>query len=179
MAGMTDDRYAVARAVLSQLPCPVVIVGAADGARRSCSTGTAMYVSFAPAALAIAQHPGSRTTALIEASGEFSVTMLRDDQIGIATDAGRSGSGEDKFVALGLPVLPPPDGLQAPAIGGGLAAIWCRVTARHLTGDHVLFVGEVAASTGSPGGTALLRHQRRYARLGSWLSDEAPEGYPT
>lgn len=173
------DRYRVAREVLSQIPCPVVLIGGADGDRRSCSTGTAMYVSFAPPALVIAQHPGSRTTALIQASGEFSISVLTDAQLDVAVAAGRSAPGADKFEALGLPVLAPPEGFGVPAVADSIAAIWCRVTSSNPVGDHIMFTGDVVHAEKPSARPALLRHRRRYARLGAWLSDEAPEGYPT
>ena len=59
------DPYAAAKQVLSQIPHPVVIIGAAHGDERSCATATTMYVSHVPPMLAIAEHPGSRTTRLI------------------------------------------------------------------------------------------------------------------
>jgi flavin reductase (DIM6/NTAB) family NADH-FMN oxidoreductase RutF len=182
---MTDDiaagtdRYRVAREVLSQIPCPVVLIGGAHGDRRSCSTGTAMYVSFSPPSLAIAQHPGSRTTALIQESGEFSISVLTEDQLDVAMGAGRSVPGPDKFEALGLPLVDPPDGLGVPGLADSIAVIWCRVTSSQAIGDHVLFTGDVVDAVRPSSRPALLRHRRRYARLGVWLSDEAPEGYPT
>jgi flavin reductase (DIM6/NTAB) family NADH-FMN oxidoreductase RutF len=174
-----SDRYRVAREVLSQIPCPVVLIAGAHGGRRSCSTGTAMYVSFSPASLAIAQHPGSKTTALIEASGQFSISVLTEDQLDVAVRAGHSAPGPDKFAALGLEVLAPPEGFDVPGVAGSIAVIWCRVTTSQSVGDHMLFTGDVVHAELPTAGPALLRHQRRYARLGEWLSEEAPEGYPT
>jgi flavin reductase (DIM6/NTAB) family NADH-FMN oxidoreductase RutF len=173
------DRYLVARTVLAELPCPVVLIAAAHAGERSCATGTAMYVSFSPPALVVAVHPGSRTCRLIEASGAFSVSLLADDQVEAATIAGRSSGGIDKLAAVGLGIA---EGTvaAAPAAADVPIAIWCRVTHRHAGGDHVVFVGEVVehrrADAPAP---PLLRQRRRYARLGPWLSDESPGGYPT
>lgn len=174
-----EDRYRVAREVLSLIPCPVVLIGGAHLDRRSCSTGTAMYVSFSPAALVIAQHPGSRTTALIQASGEFSISVLTEAQLDVATGAGHSVAGRDKFEALGLPILAPPAGLGVPGVAGSIAVIWCRVTSSQAVGDHMLFTGDVVHAEAPSTRRALLRHRRRYAALGEWLSEDAPEGYPT
>ena len=76
-----DDRFHVARTLLAELPCPVVIIAAAANGERSCATGTAMYVSFVPPLFAIAVHPGSHTAKLIEASGEFSISLLSEDEV--------------------------------------------------------------------------------------------------
>src|SRR3989449_3152632 len=173
------DPYAAAKQVLSQIPHPVVIVGAAHGDERSCATGTVMYVSPARAMLAIAEHPGSRTARLIQSSGEFSVSILHDAQQDIAMPAGHWGEGPDKFATLGTPVYVCAES-ATPAVDGSIAMIWCKVRQRHETGDHVLFVGEVFASVVNERKIdALLRYRRRYLRMGHWTSEEAPEGYPT
>src|SRR4030081_2756367 len=94
------DRFAIAREGLSRIPHGVAIIGAADGPERSCATGTAMYVSFVPPMVAIAEHPGSRTCKLIQKSGAFSVSFLHASQQDIAERAGRSADGLDKFATL-------------------------------------------------------------------------------
>ena len=94
--------------------------------------------------------------------------------------AGRSASGPDKFAALRVPALEPPDGLTAPAVDGSVAVLWCRVRQSVETGDHLLFIGEVVAHRVDERRVEpLLRYRRRYMRSGHWTSGEAPEGYPT
>jgi len=160
MAGNTGDRYAVARTVLSRIPHGVAIIGAADGAERSCATGTAMYVSFVPPMIAIAEHPGSRTCKLIQRSGAFSVSFLHASQQDIAERAADAGG--------------------APAVADSMAVLWCVVRDSRETGDHLLFTGEVRAhQIGSAKIDALLRFRRRYVHMGHETSEESPEGYPT
>ncbi len=175
------DRYALAKAALSQLPHPVVIIGAAAAGERSCATGTAMYVSHAPAQVAIALHPGSHTAKLIDQSGEFCVSILTQAQQDIAEAAGHSGpTGQDKLNALKIPVAPFPEGVSAPGIAGSIALLWCRVVHRVPSGDHVLQIGDVIAHRTDPTKLdALLRFRRRYVNVGQWTSAESPEGYPT
>lgn len=174
------DRYAVAREALSRIPHGVAIIGAADGPERSCATGTAMYVSFDPPMIAIAEHPGSRTCKLIQRTGVFSVSFLHSSQQDIAERAGHSSPGSDKFAALKVPVLEAPDGNGAPGVANSIAVLWCDVRETWPTGDHLLFVGEVARYTVDPAKVdVLLRFRRRYAHIGHLTSDEAPEGYPT
>jgi flavin reductase (DIM6/NTAB) family NADH-FMN oxidoreductase RutF len=173
------DRYAAAKLVLSRIAHPVAIIGAAHGDERSCSTGTVMYVSHDPAMVAIAQHPGSRTTRLIQESREFSVSLLHDAQQELAMAAGRSADGPDKFMVLGIPVATQPF-TKTPAVDGSIAMLWCRVVDERPTGDHVLIVGElIGAVVNDRKFDALLRYRRRYLRMGHWTSEEAPEGYPT
>lgn len=174
------ERYALAKAALSQIPHGVAVIGAADGAERSCATGTCMYVSLDPALVAIAEHPGSRTAKLLRRTGEFSVSLLHASQQDVAMAAGRSAPGPDKFAALKIQAIEAPSGLTAPAVAGSIAILWCRVVDERPTGDHILFVGEVIAHrVDEAKGDALLRYRRRYTHVGHWTSDIAPEGYPT
>ncbi|HZP95404.1 MAG TPA: flavin reductase family protein [Candidatus Limnocylindria bacterium] len=180
MTAETTDRYEVARRALSRISHAVAIVGAAHGDERSCGTGTAMYVSLAPAMIAIAEHTGSRTTRLIRESGEFSLSLLHDSQQDLAVAAGKSAAGPDKFATLDIRTVDPPAGFHAPGVDGSIAVLWCRVVNTIPTGDHLLFVGEVAEHLVSDRHwDPLLRYGRRYYRLGHWTSDESPEGYPT
>ena len=175
------DRYAIARAALSRIPHGVAIIGAADGPERSCATGTAMYVSFEPPMVAIAEHPGSRTCKLIQRSGAFSVSFLHASQQDIAERAGRSAEGPDKFATLKVKSLEAPvDAGGAPAVANSMAVLWCKVRDMRESGDHLLFTGEVVAHQVDPAKIdALLRFRRRYAHIGHETSAEAPEGYPT
>lgn len=177
----TGDRYEIARIALSRIPHGVAIIGAADGANRSCATGTAMYVSFVPPMVAIAEHPGSRTCKLIQKSGAFSLSFLHSSQQDVAERAGRGADGPDKFVALKIrPLEAPPDAGGAPAVAGSMAVLWCVVRDSRQSGDHILFTGEVRAHQVDPAKVdALLRFRRRYAHIGHVTSEEAPEGYPT
>lgn len=178
--GAAEDRYAVAKAALSQIPHAVALIGAAHGAERSCATGTCMYVSLAPALVAIAEHPGSRTTRLVQQSREFSVSLLHSSQQDVAMAAGRSAEGPDKFASLKIRAIEAPAGLAAPAAAGSIAILWCRVVDERVTGDHLLFVGEVVAHlVDEAKADALLRYRRRYTHVGHWTSGIAPEGYPT
>lgn len=174
------DRYAVAKAALSQIPHAVALIGAAAGAERSCATGTCMYVSLSPALVAIAEHPGSRTAKLVEKTREFSVSLLHSSQQDVALAAGRSAPGPDKFASLKIKAIEAPPGLTAPAVAGSIAILWCRVIDERVTGDHILYIGEVAAhQVDEAKDDALLRYRRRYTHVGHWTSDVAPEGYPT
>ena len=174
------DVYEIARFVLSRIAHPVAIVGAAHGGERSCGTGTLMYVSLAPAMIAVAEHPGSRTARLLRESGQFSVSLLHDSQQELAAAAGKSAAGPDKFATLRIPVVEPPEGLSAPGVAGSIAVLWCRVTQSIETGDHRLYIGEVVAhQIDDRRVDPLLRYRRRYMRSGHWTSEESPEGYPT
>ena len=176
----TADVYELARAVLSRIAHPVAVIGAAHGGERSCATGTLMYVSLAPAMVAIAEHHGSRTARLIRDSREFSASLLHDSQQDVAVAAGKSAAGPDKLATLKIRPIEAPDGLHAPGVAGSVAVLWCRVVTSVPTGDHELFVGEIVGHhIEEHRWDPLLRYRRRYFRMGHWTSDESPEGYPT
>src|SRR5947208_11979107 len=142
VAENTGDRYAVARTALSRIPHGVAIIGAADGAERSCATGTAMYVSFVPPMVVIAEHPGSRTCQLIRRTGAFSVSFLHSSQQDVAERAGHSAECPDKFATLNVRPLEAPAGAGgAPAVADSMAVLWCVVRDSRETGDHLLFTG--------------------------------------
>src|SRR5437773_6807735 len=142
VAENSGDRYAVARTALARIPHGVAIIGAADGAERSCATGTAMYVSFVPPMIVIAEHPGSRTCKLIQRSGAFSVPFLHASQQDIAERAGKSAEGPDKFATLRIkPLEAPPDAGGAPAGAGSMAVLWCVVRHPRARGHHVRTTG--------------------------------------
>src|SRR2546430_4950516 len=104
----TGDRYAVARQVLSRIPHGVAIIGAADGAERSCATGTAMYVSFVPPMVVIAEHPGSRTCKLIQQSGGGRVTFLPPAPPRRGPRAGNRSEGAGTVPTASRHSSPPP-----------------------------------------------------------------------
>jgi flavin reductase (DIM6/NTAB) family NADH-FMN oxidoreductase RutF len=165
--------------MLAAIGHPVVVVSAAAGERRACSTGTAMYVSLDPPLVAISHMPGGTTTGLIEESGEFSLSVLGADQLDVAHRAGLSSPDPDKFAERGIAPVEPPAGLTAPGVAGSAAILWCRVEQRHPAGDHVVFIGSVAHSIGDDADDrVLLRHHRRYRDGGEWLSTPSPEGFP-
>lgn len=177
---------------LSRIAMPVVVVAAAHDGARSCATATVMYVSLSPVMVAVAMHAGSRTTALVQASGELSVSILASDQLETAVAAGRGATGPDKLAELGLEVVPPPAGFAAPGLAGALSILWCRVNELRPTGDHLVVLATVEAAepalgrtgprTGSapPGAdaTPLIRYERRYAALGAPILDDATDRYP-
>lgn len=138
-----------------------------------------MYVSLAAPAIAVALHPGSRTTALLRAAGEFSVSILGTDQLDVAIRAGRSATGPDKLVATGIAALEPPAGFAAPAIAGSIDVLWCRVTEELETGDHMVVIATVEHHVSlDRSRTPLLRLARRYVAAGPPLVDAATDNYP-
>jgi 3-hydroxy-9,10-secoandrosta-1,3,5(10)-triene-9,17-dione monooxygenase reductase component len=172
-----DHDHDAALAALAHAPLAVVIIGAANGEARSCSTGTLTYVSIDPPMLATPIAPSSRTGALALQTGRVSVSILAADQAGIAVAAGKSATSTDKFAELGIPVLDPGGDDLAPGVAGCVAALWCEIDATVGAGDHVLCVLRVTASQRA-GGTPLVRCRRRYHALGEAIDVAGEPPYP-
>ncbi|HLF29134.1 MAG TPA: flavin reductase family protein [Anaerolineae bacterium] len=78
----------------------------------------------------------------IKDSGNYAVNFLRADQADLSDRfARRTAEGEDRFA--GIAYRSAVSG--APILEECLAWFDCRLTARHVVGDHTLFVGEVLA----------------------------------
>jgi flavin reductase (DIM6/NTAB) family NADH-FMN oxidoreductase RutF len=161
---------------LARLPLAVVVVAAADGATRSCSTGTAAYASLEPPLIVTPLAEASRTRVLAAATGEFSVSVLAAGQAELAVRAAARSTG-DKFAEQGIEARDPPAGRLAPGVGGAVAVFWCDVEAMVPAGAHVLCVGrlrEWAPGEGEP----LLRFERAYRALGAHVSVPEEAAYP-
>jgi flavin reductase (DIM6/NTAB) family NADH-FMN oxidoreductase RutF len=169
------SRRAESSVVLSSLPLPVVIVAAAAGGERSCSTATLTYVSLEPPLVAVPMSARGRTTSLVRRSGELSVSLLDRSQAELAVRAARRTDG-DKFAEQDIPVLAPPPGAVAPAVAG-CSALWCGVVGEHPHGAAILFVGEIRAHADG-GVSPLVRFRRRYHALGESIEVAAEAPYP-
>jgi flavin reductase (DIM6/NTAB) family NADH-FMN oxidoreductase RutF len=119
----------------------VYVVGAADGDERDAFTAAwVMQTSFDPLLLALSINPEHFSYTLLNRSGVFSVSVLRQGQLDLVRHFGcQSGRNTDKLAGqrwrsgkLGAPVL-----LDAAAY------LECRVTGTMPAGDHELILGEV------------------------------------
>jgi flavin reductase (DIM6/NTAB) family NADH-FMN oxidoreductase RutF len=155
---------------LAHLPMAVVVVAAAYGDERSCSTATAAYLSYDPPLLVVPLSAGSRTGALARDAGELSISVLADDQAEVAVRAAAADARE-------LAAVEPPAGRRAPAVAGSTAALWCDVDAAYELEGRLLLVCRVRDSALSDR-EPLLRFRRRYRPLGEPISVEREAPYP-
>ncbi|MEJ7630872.1 MAG: flavin reductase family protein [Rubrobacteraceae bacterium] len=99
-------------------------------------------VSEKPPCLAVSVRGDRYTHDHIMQSATFSLSVLRDDQVDVATHFGEtSGEYADKF--LGVPYGLTPSG--SPHLLDCLAYLDCRVLDTMRAGDHTVIVGEVIA----------------------------------
>lgn len=168
---MTDPSQA-----LAALPMAVVVVGAADGGVRSCSTGTATYASYEPPLVVTPLSAGSRTGELVRGSGEFSLSVLGAAQAEVAVRAA-GPSSDDKFADQEIAVQEPPAGCSAPAVAGSVATYWCDVESTAEVGRYVLVVGRIREARTSDG-EPLVRVGHQYRGLGDAIEVEREAPYP-
>ena len=95
---------------------------------------------------AVAIHLGQHTARLIRESGEFVVAApaapLAAAALYCGTHSGRDGP---KIEPAGLQLFPAAS-VHVPLLQGALYNLECVLRSEVLTGDHVLFVGEVVAA---------------------------------
>jgi len=161
---------------LARLPLAVVVVAAVLDRVRACSTATAAYASLDPPLVVTPLAVRSRTGGLVQASGEFSISVLAADQAELAVRAAARSEG-DKLLEQGIGTVAPPAGCAAPGIAGAVAVLWCKLESAPAAGAHRLYVGRVrawAAGCGEP----LLRFERTYRALGAEVGVAAEAAYP-
>ena len=127
------------RQVLGHFPTGVTVVTAAtdDGPVGLC-VGSFTSVSLDPPLVAFFAAKTSTTYPRIEASGQYCVNILGEDQEEEARVF--ASSGTDKFAGIGWRPSP---ATGAPVLDDVLAWIDCRVETVHEAGDHWLNIGRV------------------------------------
>lgn len=130
-------------ATLTSLTHGVYVIGTRRG--RETSTMTAAWVMQAserPPCLAVAMRNDRYTRDRILDSGTFSISVLREDQVDVATHFGETSSEyHDKL--HGIPYGLTPSG--SPYLLDCLAYLDCRVRDTARAGEHTLVIGEVTA----------------------------------
>ncbi|MGH8488414.1 MAG: flavin reductase family protein [Gammaproteobacteria bacterium] len=122
-----------------QLTHSVYVVGVAHGSE--CNAFTAAWVmqaSFDPLLLALAINPRNASYPLLIASGAFTVSVLRQDQITLAAHFARPRC-ENKLAGFDWS----PKRTGAPVLAECLAYFECLVASRCAAGDHELVLGRV------------------------------------
>ena len=100
-------------------------------------------VSERPPCVAVSVRDARYTHTVVLESATFSLSVLRDDQVDVATHfAETSGEYHDKL--RGIPYGQSPNG--SPVLLDCLAYLDCKVLDTARAGDHTVFIGEVTAS---------------------------------
>ena len=141
---MEDARGSSQQAItgaMSHLTHGVYILGTRRGREQTAMTASwVAQASERPPTVAVAVRDDRYTHGIILESETFSLSVLREDQVGIATHfAETSGEYHDKL--RGIPYDLAPSG--SPVLLDCLAYLDCRVLDTARAGDHTVFIGEV------------------------------------
>ncbi len=154
------------RSALGRFATGVTVITAVHLGRRHGMTANAfMSVSLAPPLVAVSVGHQARIHALLEASGEFGVSVLREDQEAIARHfAGHPVEG------LEVPLRFRGD---IPLVAGAIAQMACRLVEAHPAGDHTIFLGEATWLEHGRGMPLLFHEGRLFGMEHRPLADDA------
>jgi flavin reductase (DIM6/NTAB) family NADH-FMN oxidoreductase RutF len=138
-----EDRDLILSA-LAELTHGVYVLGSRRGREMTAMTAAwVAQVSERPPCVAVSVRDDRYTSGVVLESATFSLSILRDDQVDVATYfAETSGEYHDKL--HGVPYGQSPNG--SPVLLDCLAYLDCKVLDTARAGDHTVFIGEVTAS---------------------------------
>lgn len=103
-------------------------------------------ISINPPLIGVAIAPGRFTSGQILGSKEFGVNFVSGDKVElVAAVGGTTGSQTDKFERFKI-AKDPPLKTSVPVLRDAYAAYECKLVSHQTYGDHIWFVGEIAAA---------------------------------
>jgi len=119
-------------------------------------------ISLDPPVITITLANNTRTCKLVNETGRFSISILKQNQKSIADRfSGKDAEGTDRFINIETRILP--GGL--PAISDALAVLETRVIKKEEFEHSTLFIAEVTFSEIQVQGKPLVYHNREYFSL--------------
>lgn len=152
----------VLRRVLGSFATGVTIITTRDSTGRPVGLTVNSFnsVSLTPALVLWSLNLTSQAIDVFRAAEAWAVHILAADQQSLSERFARRG--EDRFSGLNLE----PGLDDVPLLGGCAAVLQCRAVARHMGGDHLIFIGEVQ-SCDYRATSPLIYHAGRYVQLAS------------
>lgn len=167
---MSNDEF---RAAMSRLAAGVCLITAQEPPLSAGSRGedvgmtaTAfMSVSLDPPLVLVSVREGSRMDDLLAEQPLWSVSVLADHQVQIASRFSMKNRISDRLLFADLPYTR--GGVSgAPLLSGALATLECRTENRVEAGDHTLVIGHVLTATQpAPDSPPLTYFRGRYRHL--------------
>ncbi|WP_442813349.1 flavin reductase family protein [Streptomyces sp. NBC_01244] len=169
--GVSNDEF---RAAMSRLAAGVCLITAqepplAAGGPRGEDVGMTatafMSVSLEPPLVLVSVREGSRMDDLLAEQPLWSVSVLADHQLQIASRFSMKNRISDRLLFADLPYTR--GGVSgAPLLSGALATLECRTENRVEAGDHTLVIGHVLTATQpAPDSPPLTYFRGRYRHL--------------
>lgn len=137
-----------------------VLTGMADGRECGLTATSVMSVSLRPPLVAVSVDAGTETARGIDQRSAFGISVLDAGQEVLARRFATDGL-RSKFSGVGVRV-----GLTGvPLLADASATIECVLWARHVAGDHLLYVGRVVQAMARDDGEPLVYAMGRYAAV--------------
>ncbi|MEO5904477.1 MAG: flavin reductase family protein [Gemmatimonadaceae bacterium] len=156
---MTVDQHAF-RAVLGRFSSGVSVVTLVDanGDNRGMTVSAFCSVSLDPPLVLMCIDHSASLYEQISAATSFTVNILSEGQEALARRF--AGPHPDRFEGIGFSQ----GGNGIAILGDVLGYLQCKVTAKHVSGDHDIIIGEVEEAM-SEEGRPLLYYRGGYAQL--------------
>lgn len=152
------------RALMGRFATGVTVVAARHGPLMAGMTANAIAtISIDPPILMASIARKAETHTAIVGSHAFSVSVLADDQEGLAECFAQPTTADKLKRFCDAPWHEAETG--SPILEGALAYFDCRLTERHSGGDHTIFLGEIVAAGYRDDAAPLLWYGSRYRRL--------------
>ena len=130
-----------------------IVTSNQDGQVYGMTVSAFASLSIEPMQIIVSLRAGSLLHAMISASNNFAVNILREDQKEVATFFATSGREPSNGEFSGLHCSMAVSG--APIIGGSLAHFDCTLATMYAGGDHVIIVGDVVEAVAQDGAPLL------------------------
>ena len=161
---MDDDERHRLRALMGHFATGVTVVAARHGPFMAGMTANAIAtISVDPPILMASIARKAETHIAIVGSHAFSVSVLADDQEGLADCFAQPTTADKLKRFCDAPWHEAETG--SPILEGALAYFDCRLTERHPGGDHTIFLGEIVAAGYREDAAPLLWYGSHYRRL--------------
>ncbi len=142
-----------------------IVTAKQDGKVHGMTVSAFASVSLDPTQILVSLRTGSRVTGMINASGNFAVSVLREEQREIASHFATSGL---ELQDGSFPQFESTTAVTgAPIFEGSLAHFDCTVAHAFECGDHIIFVGDVV-ETGSTDGEPLMYYKGSFRGIRDW-----------
>ena len=159
---MTLDPEQLRHAMRAWTTGVAVVTATHEGRQYGMTVNSFNSISLEPPLISVVLKKLTHTHELVEASGEFSVTILSADQKRLSEIfAGKHPEIKNRFEGVPTETLT----ANAPLLQGGMAYFNCRVMNSMTIGENTFFVAEVLAARGEGEGNPLVYHNRTYWRL--------------
>jgi flavin reductase (DIM6/NTAB) family NADH-FMN oxidoreductase RutF len=156
---------AAKKTVLRMFTYGLFAVTAKDGAgAHGMVANWITQIAFEPPMLALAVEHDSHMRTLIDMHGAFVVNVLESGQRELAGQLGKTfAKHPDKFKDL---AWKPGPVTGSPIVEAGLGWVECRVVEEMTTGDHILYIAEVAEAGVNREGTPLTLKETGFKYFG-------------